>query len=76
MTRIDYRAGLAALALVWAVGAQVFTGFGIAPELALPSARVTHILALSVPLHFCYCATAFFLESIQRVQSVVGTAQK
>jgi MATE family multidrug resistance protein len=59
-------AGLAALALVWAVGAQVFTGFGIAPELALPSARVTHILALSVPLHFCYCATAFFLESIQR----------
>lgn len=59
-------AGACALALLWTVGADAFCSFGIAAELALPSARVTHILALSVPLHFCYCATAFFLESIQR----------
>lgn len=59
-------AGSCTLAAVWALGARAFTGFGIAADLALPSARVTHILALSIPLHFCYCATAFFLESIQR----------
>jgi MATE family multidrug resistance protein len=44
----------------------MFTAFGIAPELAEPSASVARILALSVPLHFCYVTTAFFLESIQR----------
>jgi MATE family multidrug resistance protein len=59
-------AGAGAAALVWLLGARAFTAFGIAPELALPSARVARILAFSVPLHFLYVATAFFLESIQR----------
>jgi multidrug resistance protein, MATE family len=59
-------AGALAVALVWLLGARVFTAFGIAPELAAPSAAVARILALSVPLHFVYVTTAFFLESVQK----------
>ena len=59
-------AGLCAIALVWWLGPGLFTVFGIAEELAVPSARVARILALSVPLHFSYVTSAFFLESIQR----------
>jgi MATE family multidrug resistance protein len=59
-------AGALAVALVWLLGARTFTAFGIAPELALPASRVASILVLSVPLHFFYVVTAFFLESIQR----------
>jgi len=59
-------AGALTVALVWLLGARLFTAFGIAPELAVPSATVARILALSVPLHFFYVTTAFFLESIQR----------
>lgn len=57
--------GLAALALIM-LGGRVFTSFGIAPELAAPSAVVMQWLALSLPLHLFYVATAFFLESIKR----------
>ncbi len=59
-------AGALAVGLVWLLGARLFTAFGIAPELAEPSAKVARILALSVPLHFFYVTSAFFLESIQR----------
>jgi MATE family multidrug resistance protein len=59
-------AGALAVALVWLLGARVFTAFGIAPELAVPASRVASILVLSIPLHFFYVVTAFFLESIQR----------
>ncbi|MGE0830979.1 MAG: MATE family efflux transporter [Hyphomonadaceae bacterium] len=59
-------AGAIAAALMWLGGARIFTIFGITPDLAEPSADVMRILALSVPLHLCYCATAFFLEAIQR----------
>ncbi|HYP87601.1 MAG TPA: MATE family efflux transporter [Polyangiaceae bacterium] len=59
-------AGAGALAFVWLLGGHLFTAFGVAPSLALPAARVARILALSVPLHFLYVTTAFFLESIQR----------
>jgi multidrug resistance protein, MATE family len=59
-------AGALAVALVWLLGARAFTAFGITPELAVPASRVASILVLSVPLHFFYVVTAFFLESIQR----------
>jgi MATE family multidrug resistance protein len=59
-------AGAFSVGLVWLLGARLFTAFGIAPELAEPSAVVARILAWSVPLHFVYVTSAFFLESIQR----------
>ncbi len=59
-------AGALAVALVWLLGEGVFTAFGIAPELAGPASHVANVLVLSVPLHFFYVTTAFFLESIQR----------
>jgi len=58
--------GLVSIALVWFLDARLFTAFGISQELAAPSARVACILALSLPLHFIYVATAFLLESMQR----------
>jgi MATE family multidrug resistance protein len=59
-------AGALAVMLVWLLGARTFTAFGIAPELAAPASHVASVLVLSVPLHFLYVTTAFFLESIQR----------
>lgn len=59
-------AGALAVALVWLLGERTFTAFGITPELAGPASRVAGVLVLSVPLHFFYVTTAFFLESIQR----------
>jgi MATE family multidrug resistance protein len=59
-------AGALAVALMWLGGAGIFTTFGIGAELAEPSAAVMRILALSVPLHLAYIATAFFVEAIQR----------
>ncbi len=59
-------AGLIAIAATWSFGARIYTAFGLDAELAAPSAEVMRILALSIPLHLFYCATAFFLESIQR----------
>jgi MATE family multidrug resistance protein len=63
---VSAAAGALAVGLVWLMGARLFTAFGIAPELAEPSAVVARILVLSVPLHFVYVTSAFFLESIQR----------
>lgn len=59
-------AGGGAVAVIWLLGVRTFTAFGIAPELAVPAARVARILVFSVPLHYLYVTTAFFLESIQR----------
>lgn len=59
-------AGLGSIALVWGLGARLYTVFGIDAALAAPAAQVASILALSMPLHFYYIATALFLESIQR----------
>jgi len=59
-------AGLGSIALVWGFGARLYTVFGIDAALAVPAAQVASILALSMPLHFYYIATALFLESIQR----------
>lgn len=59
-------AGGLAIGVVWLLGPRLFTVFGIDSELAGPSARVARILALSLPLHFVYVATAFFLEAMQR----------
>jgi MATE family multidrug resistance protein len=59
-------AGALACAAIWLLGARVYTAFGIPSELAVPSFGVARILALSLPLHFAYVTSAFFLESIQR----------
>lgn len=63
---VSLLAGIAAVTLVWLLNERIFTAFGIAPGLAQPAAAVARILVLSVPLHFCYVASAFFCESIQR----------
>jgi len=59
-------AGMLAALSMWAGGARLLTLFGITPELAAPAARVMNVLALSVPMHLFYIATAFFLEAIRR----------
>ena len=59
-------AGFASAALIGLSGARLFTGFGIAADLAAPSARVMTVLALSIPLHLAYIAGAYFLEAIKR----------
>jgi multidrug resistance protein, MATE family len=58
--------GALATLLIWLAGARIFTLFGIARELAEPSATVMRILALSVPLHLVYVATSFLVEAMQR----------
>jgi MATE family multidrug resistance protein len=63
---VGVSAGALATLCMWAGGARVLTLFGIAPELVLPAARVMNVLALSLPVHLAYVATAFFLEAIQR----------
>ena len=60
-------AGALALSLIWLGGNRLLTAFGIGEELAGPAASVANVLVLSVPLHFVYVTTAFFLESIQRL---------
>jgi MATE family multidrug resistance protein len=57
--------GLAAAAM-WFAGSRLFTLLGIAASLAEPSTAVMRILALSIPLHLLYIASAFFFEAIQR----------
>lgn len=63
---VSLLAGLGAVAVIWLCGPRAFTVFGISRELAVPSSQVAGILVLSVPLHFVYVTSAFFLESIQR----------
>jgi MATE family multidrug resistance protein len=63
--------GLAALVLTLA-GARALTAFGITPELAGPSLRVTHILMLSVPLQLMYVTSSMFLEAIQRPMAAMA----
>ena len=58
--------GTAALGLLWAFGEQALEAFGIAPELSGPAADVMRILALSLPLHLIYIASAFYLEALRR----------
>lgn len=57
--------GLASLGM-WLGGAAMFTALGISPSLAIPSAAVMRILALSVPLHLIYVVCTSYLEAIQR----------
>jgi multidrug resistance protein, MATE family len=59
-------ASAVAALIVFSAGQRLLTVFGIAPELAAPALRVTHILMLSVPLQLMYVASSFFLEAIQR----------
>lgn len=59
-------AGLMSAVLMWLAGERMFTTFGIAADLASPSAPVMMILALSIPLHLVYIAGAFFLEAIKK----------
>jgi len=59
-------AGLASAALMWLSGPNLFSAFGIEPDLAAPSHAVMSVLALSVPLHLLYVAGAYFLEAIKK----------
>src|SRR5688572_19147523 len=54
-------AGVISALLLWLGGAHIFTTFGVSAELAAPSARVTAVLALSIPLHLGYVAATYFL---------------
>lgn len=54
-------------ALIAAVGVgPALMAFGVAPEMARPAGQVAVILALSLPLHLAYIASAYFLEAVQR----------
>lgn len=59
-------AGALSALLMWAGGVGLFTTFGVAPELAAPSAQVMMVLALSIPLHLLYVAGTYFLEAIKK----------
>jgi MATE family multidrug resistance protein len=59
-------AGLVSAVGMWLGGERIFTAFGIAEELAAPSARVMAVLALSIPLHLAYVAATYFLEAIKK----------
>ncbi|HVY30324.1 MAG TPA: MATE family efflux transporter [Polyangiaceae bacterium] len=59
-------AGVFASCAVWILGAHLFSAFGIGDELAQHSARVSGILALSVPTYLVYVTCSFFLEAVQR----------
>jgi MATE family multidrug resistance protein len=63
---VAFWTGGLAIASMWLLGSRVFTAFGIAPALAEPSAAVTQVLVLSIPLHLAYIVAAFFFEAIQR----------
>jgi len=54
-----------ALALIL-TAEPLLLAFGVAPELATPSAEVARVLALSTPLHLVFIAGAYFLEGVQR----------
>jgi MATE family multidrug resistance protein len=58
--------GVVAVALAWAYTEPLLAAFGVEPDLVKPSARITHVLILSVPLHLVYVCSAFFVEAIQR----------
>ncbi len=66
-------AGGVAIAALWGGGASLYTMFGIAPELAIPAARVMQVLAFSIPLHLAYIAATYFVEAIQKpaISSVI-----
>jgi MATE family multidrug resistance protein len=59
-------AGACAVAVVWLLGARLFSIFGIQASLAVPAARVAKILVLSVPFQLFYVASAFLLEATER----------
>ncbi|MBU6406082.1 MAG: MATE family efflux transporter [Alphaproteobacteria bacterium] len=58
--------GVAAAALLWVFGEQGLLALGVARELSEPSADVMRILALSLPFHLIYVASAFYLEALRR----------
>lgn len=59
-------ASAVAALVVLLAGERLFTAFGIAPELAAHSLRVTRILMWSMPLQLMYVASSMFLEATQR----------
>jgi len=57
--------GALAATTIWLLGARTFTGLGVAVDLATHAARVSRILALSLPFHLAFIASSFFLEATQ-----------
>lgn len=58
--------GAIAVGLLWAFGGGLLRVFGVSPALVEPATKVMAVLALSLPLHLIYVASAFFLEAIRR----------
>lgn len=63
---VSLLSGAVTMLAVWLLTEPLFRAFGIDPELARHAARVTHILAFSVPTYLIYVGSGFFLEAIQR----------
>ena len=58
--------GFAAIVLAQLYTEDLLVMFGVEAALIKPSARITHVLVLSVPLHLVYVSASFFVEAIQR----------
>ena len=58
--------GIAAIVLAQLYTEDLLVLFGVETALIKPSARITHVLVLSVPLHLIYISASFFVEAIQR----------
>jgi MATE family multidrug resistance protein len=65
-------AGLLSAAAMWFAGEHLFSTFGIEADLVQLSARVTAVLALSIPMHLLFVAATYFLEAIKKPG--IGTA--
>jgi MATE family multidrug resistance protein len=59
-------AGSVAIPTLWLGGAWLLQRLGVGAELVAPGSAVMTVLALSLPLHLVYVATALFLEAIRR----------
>jgi MATE family multidrug resistance protein len=58
--------GMAAILVAHLYTEDLLVWFGIEPDLIKPSARITRVLVLSVPLHLVFISASFFVEAIQR----------
>lgn len=65
-------AGAISAGAMWLAGDQLFSTFGIEPDLVPLATEVMAVLALSIPLHLLFIASTYFLEAIRKPG--IGTA--
>lgn len=58
--------GAASILVAHLFTADLLTAFGVEADLVQPSARITRVLILSVPLHLVFVSASFFVEAIQK----------